>query len=64
MITFEGLCAYDEALSGWLQKFTSFNSSVQVGDVIRDNTGEGHYLEDMVFPTLRFPSDHALVAAV
>ena len=29
----------------------------------KDNTGEGRYVEDMVFPTLRFPSDHGLVAA-
>mmetsp|Transcript_57611 Transcript_57611/g.89680 ORF Transcript_57611/g.89680 Transcript_57611/m.89680 type:complete len:595 (+) Transcript_57611:88-1872(+) len=28
----------------------------------KDNTGLGKYVEDMVFPTLRFPSDHGLIA--
>jgi len=30
----------------------------------KDNTGEGRYVEEMVFPTLRFPSDHGLVSTV
>ncbi|CAL1126411.1 unnamed protein product [Cladocopium goreaui] len=42
--------------------FVLFTKHFKVGDVIRDNTGEGRYVEDMVFPTLQFPSDHALVA--
>ena len=29
--------------------------------VTRDNTGEGEFLDDAPFPTLTFPSDHALV---
>ena len=29
----------------------------------KDNTGEGKYIEDMVFPTLHFPSDHGLVSS-
>jgi len=29
----------------------------------KDNTGERKYVEDMVFPTLRFPSDHGIVSA-
>jgi len=29
----------------------------------KDNTGEGKYVEEMVFPTLRFPSDHGIVSA-
>jgi len=29
----------------------------------RDNTGRGEFIEGMDFPTLSFPSDHALVAA-
>jgi len=29
----------------------------------KDNTGEGKYVEGMVFPTLRFPSDHGIVSA-
>ena len=28
---------------------------------IKDNTGRRTYVEDMVFPTLKFPSDHGLV---
>lgn len=28
----------------------------------KDNTGEGRYVEDMVFPTLAFPSDHGIVS--
>ena len=27
----------------------------------KDNTGSRKYVEDMVFPTLQFPSDHGLV---
>jgi len=30
----------------------------------RDNTGEGKYIEGESFPTLHFPSDHGMVAAV
>mmetsp|Transcript_63785 Transcript_63785/g.138709 ORF Transcript_63785/g.138709 Transcript_63785/m.138709 type:complete len:537 (-) Transcript_63785:26-1636(-) len=29
----------------------------------RDNTGSGEFIGEMVFPTLQFPSDHALIAA-
>ena len=29
--------------------------------VVRDNTGRGVYLEDTVFPSLEFPSDHGIV---
>ena len=29
--------------------------------VTRDNTGEGEFRDDAPFPTLTFPSDHALV---
>ena len=28
----------------------------------QDNTGKRRYIEDMVFPTLQFPSDHGIVA--
>lgn len=34
-----------------------------LGSAWRDNTGRGEFLEDTVFPTLEFPSDHAVVAA-
>lgn len=30
----------------------------------KDNTGEGTFLNDIVFPTLTFPSDHAITKAV
>lgn len=32
--------------------------------VIKDNMGHGEYVEGVCFPSLRFPSDHGLVAAV
>ena len=28
----------------------------------KDNTGERKYVEEMVFPTLKFPSDHGIVS--
>jgi hypothetical protein len=31
--------------------------------VARDNTGQRKYVEDMVFPTLTFPSDHGVLSA-
>mmetsp|Transcript_39371 Transcript_39371/g.72116 ORF Transcript_39371/g.72116 Transcript_39371/m.72116 type:complete len:584 (-) Transcript_39371:160-1911(-) len=30
----------------------------------KDNTGENKYIEDMAFPTLKFPSDHGILATV
>mmetsp|Transcript_52479 Transcript_52479/g.122448 ORF Transcript_52479/g.122448 Transcript_52479/m.122448 type:complete len:612 (+) Transcript_52479:46-1881(+) len=32
--------------------------------VIKDNTGKGEYIEGVCFPSLSFPSDHGMVAAV
>jgi len=29
----------------------------------KDNTGRGEYIEEMLFPTLEFPSDHAVLSA-
>ena len=29
----------------------------------RDNTGRAEYIEGMTFPTVNFPSDHAIVSA-
>jgi len=43
--------------------FILFTEHFSCGRVWRDNTGEGKYLEDTVFPTLQFPSDHAAIAA-
>jgi hypothetical protein len=30
----------------------------------KDNTGSGRFIEDMVFPTLEFPSDHGILSTV
>lgn len=30
----------------------------------RDNTGDGIYIENMIFPTLTFPSDHAITSTL
>lgn len=44
--------------------FVLFSSAQwELKDVARDNTGEGRFVEDMVLPSLAFPSDHALLAA-
>jgi len=40
----------------WSKQYTSERP-------VRDNTGEKRYIEDMVFPTLTFPSDHAVLSA-
>jgi hypothetical protein len=42
--------------------FVLFTKHFTLGRVWRDNTGRAEYTEDMVFPTLEFPSDHAVVA--
>ena len=36
----------------------------KVGRTWKDNTGEKKYVEDMAFPTLKFPSDHGILATV
>merc|ERR1712087_105791 len=35
----------------------------QLVDTFRDNTGDHKYIDDMMFPTLKFPSDHAVTQA-
>jgi len=42
--------------------FLLFTDHFTAGKVWRDNTGRGEYDNDIVFPTLDFPSDHAAVA--
>merc|ERR1711865_55494 len=42
--------------------FVLFTHHFARGRVWRDNTGRGEYLNDMVFPTLEFPSDHAALS--
>jgi len=36
----------------------------EVSSTTKDNTGERRYVENMVFPTLAFPSDHGALATV
>ncbi|KAL7537636.1 hypothetical protein ACHAXR_012007 [Thalassiosira sp. AJA248-18] len=36
----------------------------KVGQTWKDNTGDKKYIEDMAFPTLKFPSDHGILATV
>lgn len=43
--------------------FVLFSKHFEVATVWRDNTGNGKYIEDTVFPTLEFPSDHAALSA-
>jgi hypothetical protein len=40
-----------------------YPSHFAVADAARDNTGNRLFIPDMVFPTISFPSDHALVSA-
>mmetsp|Transcript_4165 Transcript_4165/g.7391 ORF Transcript_4165/g.7391 Transcript_4165/m.7391 type:complete len:603 (-) Transcript_4165:13-1821(-) len=42
--------------------FILFSPHFKSGRFWRDNTGKGKYEEDVVFPTLEFPSDHAVIA--
>eukprot|EP00980_Cylindrotheca_fusiformis_P012752 scaffold3118_cov64-Cylindrotheca_fusiformis.AAC.10 len=39
-------------------------SSFSVIHTWKDNTGEKEYIEDMAFPTLKFPSDHGILATI
>jgi hypothetical protein len=39
-------------------------SDFQVVSTWKDNTGERKYVEDMAFPTLTFPSDHAILSTI
>jgi hypothetical protein len=44
--------------------FVLFSSAQwELEAVARDNTGEGRFVEEMILPTLVFPSDHVLLAA-
>lgn len=41
-----------------------FYSQLNVVSTAKDNTGDRRYIDDMMYPTLSFPSDHAIVATV
>jgi len=41
-----------------------YDSDFEVYSTTKDNTGKAHYVDDMVYPTLSFPSDHAITATV
>jgi hypothetical protein len=41
----------------------TYDSTAEFNNAIKDNTGELKYIEDMVFPTLSFPSDHGIVSS-
>lgn len=40
------------------------NADFKVAHTWKDNTGEKAYVENMAFPTLKFPSDHGILATV
>lgn len=41
-----------------------FSSDYKVVSTTKDNTGERKYVDNMVFPTLAFPSDHGVTSTV
>ena len=41
-----------------------FDADFRVHSTTKDNTGHRKYIEDMVFPTLSFPSDHGITSTV
>ena len=40
-----------------------YSSQFDAAAIALDNTGDRHFVADMVFPTISFPSDHALVSS-
>jgi hypothetical protein len=41
-----------------------FDADYKVLSTTKDNTGKKQYIENMVFPTLTFPSDHGITSTV
>ena len=41
-----------------------FSSDFKVVTTTKDNTGDRNYIENMVFPTLAFPSDHGVTSTI
>lgn len=50
----------DKNLKDWI---IFYSNQTSAADPAKDNTGGRRYTEEMVFPTLDFPSDHAVVSA-
>ena len=48
-------------LKDWILTYASH--TLEIAEVRRDNTGAGRFAPDSVFPSLEFPSDHAIVSA-
>ena len=59
----ESLSRADKNLKDWIL-FRAGNRAMRCVETTRDNTGAKHYVENQIFPTTQFPSDHALVASV
>ncbi|CAJ1370332.1 unnamed protein product [Effrenium voratum] len=47
-----------------LQLASSEEATNTSANPVKDNTGQLRFVESMNFPTLDFPSDHAIVAAM
>ena len=47
------------SLKDWI---VVFEFQMHAASTARDNSGSRDFIEDIVFPTLRFPSDHAIVS--
>ena len=47
------------SLKDWI---VAFDSQVAADGTARDNTGRRSFVADVVFPTLHFPSDHAIIS--
>jgi hypothetical protein len=41
-----------------------YDGQLKSGESARDNTGNREFAESVVFPTLAFPSDHAIVSCL
>ena len=39
-----------------------FGEQFEALNHVKDNTGRKEFVEDMVFPTFEFPSDHAVIS--
>jgi len=51
----------DKNMKDWIV----FNQAqLEPSATAKDNTGKRHFIDNMVFPTMQFPSDHAIVSTV